>query len=379
MPTLIRLFSRSNKVHVRNTLTCFKTIVENSKVPRTTHRLCLILKNNNSDTKNTAGIGNIGKSTRYHVTECLNAVIQVNATNDLVRYVADIEAAIKNTAMDSAPEVRSSIRMCYKLYCEKIPDHASKFSETLSPEILRYLQVTTGHRTSSTTAGLKATLGKRPLANTAASSESPSKRRHMPSSPLKSRRTATSSKESGSATPATSRTRNIPTPTPSAATTTRSTPKSISSISSSTKPSSSLSSTSSTSSSLPRPKSSTASYLSATTSSAAKRSTALTTTSLSKATSSLTPNLRTKYLAQNNSNLHLQPDFRLEPRVYIRGKPPMRQRKVTPQPNDEGGNNTEDGNNVTSPTTSDGSSTLHKRTSPMNGLSQQEDTGKTQG
>ncbi|ORZ23438.1 clasp N-terminal domain-containing protein [Absidia repens] len=126
MPTLIRLFSRSNKVHVRNTLTCFKTIVENSKVPRTTHRLCLILKNNNSDTKNTTSTGNISKSTRYHVTECLNAVIQVNATNDLLRYVADIEAAIRNTAMDSAPEVRSSIRMCYKLYCEKIPDRASK-------------------------------------------------------------------------------------------------------------------------------------------------------------------------------------------------------------------------------------------------------------
>ncbi|KAI8343362.1 clasp N-terminal domain-containing protein [Chlamydoabsidia padenii] len=121
MPTLIQLFSRSNKVHVRNTLTCFKTIVENSKVPRTTHRLCMILKKSNSDNNN-----NISKATRYHVTECLNKVIQVNATHDLLHYVNDIQSAIENTAMDPAPEVRSSIRTCYKLFCEKMPEQAAR-------------------------------------------------------------------------------------------------------------------------------------------------------------------------------------------------------------------------------------------------------------
>ncbi|KAI8084562.1 clasp N-terminal domain-containing protein [Halteromyces radiatus] len=119
LPTLIKLFSRTNKLHVRHTMTTFKTIVENSKVPRTTHRLCLILRNHNDGNNN-------NKAVKYHVTECLNTVIQVNATSDLLRYVDDIQDAIRNTAMDPAPEVRSSIRMCYKLYCEKIPTHASK-------------------------------------------------------------------------------------------------------------------------------------------------------------------------------------------------------------------------------------------------------------
>jgi hypothetical protein len=79
----------------------------------------MILKQSNNN-------DNISKATRYHVTECLNTVIQVNATTDLSRYMGDIEAAIDNTAMDPAPEVRSSIRTCYKLYCEKFPEQAAK-------------------------------------------------------------------------------------------------------------------------------------------------------------------------------------------------------------------------------------------------------------
>ncbi|CAO3643049.1 unnamed protein product [Cunninghamella blakesleeana] len=130
-PTLIRLFARTNKVHVKSALTCYKSIIENSKVPRNTKKLCIILRNQKET----------NKSLRYCVTECLNTIIQVNATADLIKYADDIENAIKFTAMDPAPDVRSSIRMCYKLYGEKIPDNATKFSKSLSTDILKYLQV----------------------------------------------------------------------------------------------------------------------------------------------------------------------------------------------------------------------------------------------
>ncbi|CAO3645159.1 unnamed protein product [Cunninghamella echinulata] len=145
-PTLIKLFARTNKVHMKNALICYKSIIEHSKIPRNTKKLCMVLRNNNNNNKETNN-----KSVRYCVTECLNTIIQVNATADLIKFVDDIENAIKSTAMDPAPDVRSSIRMCYKLYCEKIPDHATRFSKTLSTDILKYLQVISKSRSEIST------------------------------------------------------------------------------------------------------------------------------------------------------------------------------------------------------------------------------------
>ncbi|KAI9304957.1 clasp N terminal-domain-containing protein [Cunninghamella echinulata] len=279
-PTLIKLFARTNKVHMKNALTCYKSIIEHSKIPRNTKKLCMVLRSNNNNNKETNN-----KSVRYCVTECLNTIIQVNATADLIKYVDDIENAIKSTAMDPAPDVRSSIRMCYKLYCEKIPDHATRFSKTLSTDILKYLQVISKSRSEISTS-------------------SPSLKRSTSSSSLTKREQVKTKISPSTSTSSISSTKSI---RMTSGLSTLSLSSTVSSNMNTTANSNSNSSSntpslSKTNMKRPRLTTATASYLSPTSSSSAK---AISKTTTSSKLSSLTPlkpstSLQMKYLGKKN-------------------------------------------------------------------------------
>ncbi|KAI8070436.1 clasp N terminal-domain-containing protein [Gongronella butleri] len=309
LPTLVRLFARTNKVHARHTLTCVKKIIEHSKLPRTIRTMCLHLGNNKN------------KAVRHAIIECVNVVIQVNANADLRKYIDDLEVAINTTAMDPSPDVRSSIRQCYKLYSQRFPDRASTFAASLSTDTCKYLQIASRHKPAAPIRGMSSS---------------------------RSTSTTTSSKPGQSASRAgmgsrfnsVSRVKRPVTPVADGASTSASSGALKSSVSSTQKrvlpaiaPSRSSSGPKSTATPPAQPSrlpaKAPSSYLAPTTASSAK----ITHPSPSLSSPAPTTNLPAKYIGDGTPKKRLDIDFRLKRPVLLHGMPAPRIKKKASSPN----------------------------------------------
>ncbi|KAL0093334.1 clasp N terminal-domain-containing protein [Phycomyces blakesleeanus] len=148
---LFSLFSKSSKVTHTRALECYKSIVNNSSIPKGIRHLCLALKK--------PPIPN--KSARECALECLNTLIQVNDPTKITQYILSIEETIKISAKDPSSEVRSKARVCYKAYHDKFTEEAERFISKLPDDVKRYLIPTLSASSSTSMSHSVSSLGRR--------------------------------------------------------------------------------------------------------------------------------------------------------------------------------------------------------------------------
>ncbi|CAG8583223.1 4597_t:CDS:2, partial [Ambispora leptoticha] len=125
-PALLKLCARTNKVFITRAQKSIMTIIRNCKIPALIPKFKEALKDQN-------------KTLRTSAAEFILVSLEVNDVGALSKYIADLEWAIREGAIDSTPAVRSTSKKTFEIFKLKFDLRIQDFVDTLSSTAQKYL------------------------------------------------------------------------------------------------------------------------------------------------------------------------------------------------------------------------------------------------
>jgi hypothetical protein len=106
LPSIMKLCARTNKVFINRGKNCVSAVIKNVNSPLVIPKFKEALQDQSKTLRACAG-------------EWLLACVESHEVGELADYVDDIETAIRQGVLDSAPDVRSACKKLYEAYKSK--------------------------------------------------------------------------------------------------------------------------------------------------------------------------------------------------------------------------------------------------------------------